>query len=422
MLTQAPKGTKDVLPEESYRWQALEIICREVAALSGFREVRTPVFEHTELFLRGVGDTTDIVQKEMYTFEDKGGRSITLKPEGTAGAVRALVEHSLYAGPLPVKMYYLSSPIFRYEAPQSGRFRQHHQFGCEVFGAAEPTCDAEIIVLLLRVLERAGLSNLVVSLNSIGCPTCRANYHAALQAFLQARIKNLCDTCKERISRNPLRILDCKNETCQAQLVDAPVMLSYLCGDCRTHFEGVQATLRALGATFEIDTRIVRGLDYYTRTVFEVVMKTETASLAVCGGGRYDGLVEKLGGPALPGIGFGMGVERVLMLLAHKGVILPEPSLFDVYVAALGADARIPALQLAQSLRDAGVKVEMDHMGKSLKAQFKSADRVKAPWVVIVGGDEMARGTVRIRNMQSKEEREVPIDDAIDAIKEEIIC
>lgn len=422
MLTQAPKGTKDILPEESYRWQALEAICRDIASLSGFREVRTPVFEHTELFLRGVGDTTDIVQKEMYTFDDKGGRSITLKPEGTAGAVRALVEHSLYAGPLPVKMYYLSSPIFRYEAPQSGRYRQHHQFGCEVFGAAEPTCDAEVIMLLLRVLERAGLSNLVVSLNSIGCPACRASYHAALQAYLGTKINTLCTTCNDRIKRNPLRILDCKNETCQAQLADAPVMLSYLCDECKSHFEGVQAALCALGAHYTLDTRIVRGLDYYTRTVFEVVMKTETASLAVCGGGRYDGLVEQLGGPAMPGIGFGMGMERVLMLLAHKEVILPEPSLFDVYVAALGTDARIPALKLAHTLRDAGIKVEMDHMGKSLKAQFKSADRLKVSWVMIVGGDELTRGNVRIRNMQTKEEKEIPIADAIDAVREEKIC
>lgn len=420
MLTQAPKGTKDVLPQDSYRWQALEQICRDVAALSGFREIRTPIFEHTELFLRGVGDTTDIVQKEMYTFEDKGERSITLKPEGTAGAVRAVVEHSLYAGPLPLKMFYLSSPIFRYEAPQSGRYRQHHQFGCEIFGASQPTCDAEVIMLLLRVLERAGLSNLVVSLNSIGCPACRKRYHEALRAYLGTKLGHLCATCNDRFQRNPMRILDCKTEACQNQLTDAPVMLSYLCEDCLSHFEGVQAALRALGARFEIDTRIVRGLDYYTRTVFEVTMKTDTASLAVCGGGRYDELVEQLGGPAMPGFGFGMGMERVLMLLSHKGVILPEPSLFDVYVAALGTDARIPALTLTQSLRDAGIKAEMDHIGKSVKAQFKSADRVNASFVAVVGGDEMARGTVRIRNMSSKEEREVPLCDAVRTIKEGI--
>ena len=419
MLTQAPKGTKDVLPEASCRWQAVEVICRETAAAAGYREIRTPIFEHTELFLRGVGDTTDIVQKEMYTFEDKAGRSITLRPEGTAGAVRALVEHSLYAGPLPVKMFYLSSPIFRYEAPQSGRYRQHHQFGCELFGAAEPTADAEVILLLLRVLQCAGLSNLAVSLNSIGCAVCRKRYHEALRGFLSDKLGNLCKTCNDRFQRNPMRILDCKEETCQKQLTGAPVTLDFLCDGCGAHFDGLQKALSALGAAYAIDPRIVRGLDYYTRTVFEVSMKTASAPVAVCGGGRYDGLVEQLGGPSMPGFGFGMGMERLLLLLSDKGVILPEPALFDVYVAALGADARLPALLLVQSLRDAGVKAEMDHMGRSLKAQFKSADKVNAPFVMIVGGDELSRGMVKIRDMQTKNEKEVALDMAVRAIKEE---
>ncbi len=418
MLTQAPRGTKDVLPQESYRWQAVEAICRRVAALAGYREVRTPVFEHTELFLRGVGDTTDIVQKEMYTFEDKGGRSITLKPEGTAGAVRALVEHSLYAGPLPVKMYYLSAPIFRYEAPQSGRYREHHQFGVEIFGAAEPTSDAEVIALAMRMLTETGLDGLSVSVNSIGCPACRKVYNDALRAFLAERIDTLCDTCKDRYQRNPLRILDCKNEKCQAQLTEAPSMLEYLCEDCQAHFEGVKAALTALDIPYQIDPRIVRGLDYYTRTVFEIIMRADGgASLAVCAGGRYDGLVEMLGGPSMPGMGFGMGIERVLMLLDQKGVAVPEPRLFDVYVAAIGAEARIPALALTEGLRATGVKVEMDHQGRSLKAQFKSADKCGAPKVVIVGGDELARGAVKLRDMETKEELEIPLDKAVEIIK-----
>ncbi len=414
MLTQAPRGTRDLKPEESYRWHTIEAIEREAAALSGYREIRTPAFEHTELFLRGVGDTTDIVQKEMYTFEDKSGRSITLKPEGTAGVVRALIEHSLYAGALPVKMYYLSTPVFRYEAPQSGRYREHHQFGVEVFGAAEPTCDAEVIALLMRVLTRAGLTGLCVNINSIGCPECRKTYHEALRAFLGERMTVLCKTCNERFERNPLRILDCKEERCQAQLSGAPEMLDFLCDGCRTHFDGLQEALTALQIPYAVDRRIVRGLDYYTRTVFEVGMKGEGgAPLAVCGGGRYDGLVQALGGPSMHGIGFGLGIERLAMLLEQKGVILPEPRLFDVYVAALGADARIPALSLTEALRGAGVRAEMDHAGRSLKAQFKSADKLGALKVVIVGGDELARGTVRVRDMATKEETEIPLETAV---------
>ena len=418
MLTQAPKGTKDVLPQDSYRFQTVEAVQRRIAALAGYREVRTPVFEHTELFLRGVGDTTDIVQKEMYTFLDKGERSITLKPEGTAGAVRALIEHSLYAGPLPVKMYYLSSPIFRYEAPQSGRLREHHQFGCECFGAAEPTCDAEVIGVAVDVLRGLGLTDLVVNINSIGCPQCRAEYHQKLRAYLRERLPKLCETCRTRFEKNPLRILDCKVESCQRELADAPSILDCLCSECREHFEGLQQCLTATGIPFQVDARIVRGLDYYTRTVFEIARQTEAGPQAVCGGGRYDGLVEQLGGPKLPAIGFGMGIERVLMLLEQSGVEIPQPRLFDVYVASLGAQARIPALQLVKALRDAGVKAEMDHAGRSLKAQFKHADKTGAPYVAIVGGEELERGAVRLRNMQTKEECEIPLKNAVSEIKE----
>lgn len=420
MLTQAPKGTKDVLPQDSYRWQAVEKVFRETVSRAGYREIRTPVFEHTELFLRGVGDTTDIVQKEMYTFEDKGGRSVTLRPEGTAGAVRALVEHSLYAGVLPVKLCYVSAPLFRYEAPQSGRLREHHQLGCEVFGAAEPTCDAEVILMAVRTLEAMGLENLSVSLNSIGCKKCRAAYHEALREFLKERLNTLCPTCQDRFARNPMRILDCKVEACQRQLTDAPNMLAYLCEECQAHFEGVQAALSALSIRYTINPRIVRGLDYYTRTVFEILMQSESATLAVCAGGRYDGLVEAVGGPSLPGIGFGMGVERLLMLLEQQDITLPEPNRFDVYVASLSGEVRLAALQLTQAYRDAGVHAEMDHTGRSLKAQFKHADKLGTPYVVIVGGDELARGSVRIRNMSTKEETETPLGDAVSTLERSI--
>lgn len=420
MLTQAPKGTKDLLPQDAYRFQAIEAVEKRIAERAGYREIRTPVFEHTELFLRGVGDTTDIVQKEMYTFTDKGDRSVTLKPEGTAGAVRALVEHSLYAGPLPVKMYYVNNPIFRYEAPQSGRLREHHQFGCECFGAAEPSCDAELISIAVDVLKGLGLDNLVVNINSIGCPECRRVYHEKLRAFLSERLDKLCETCRGRFEKNPLRILDCKVDACQKQLEGAPSILDCLCDACAAHFEGLKANLDALGIPYSVDPRIVRGLDYYTRTVFEIARQTENGTQAVCGGGRYDGLVEQIGGPKLPAMGFGMGVERVLMLLEQSGVELPEPRHYDVYVAALGAEACTPALQLTTGLRRAGVKAEMDHAGRSLKAQFKHADKVNAPYILIVGGDELARGTVRLRNMETKEECEIPLESAIDYMKERI--
>ena len=420
MLTQAPKGTKDLLPQDAYRFQAVEAVEKRIAERAGYREIRTPVFEHTELFLRGVGDTTDIVQKEMYTFTDKGDRSITLKPEGTAGAVRALVEHSLYAGPLPVKMYYVNNPIFRYEAPQSGRLREHHQFGCECFGAAEPSCDAELISIAVDVLKGLGLDNLVVNINSIGCPECRKVYHEKLRAFLSERLDKLCETCRGRFEKNPLRILDCKVESCQKQLEGAPSILDCLCDECAAHFEGLKANLDALGIPYSVDPRIVRGLDYYTRTVFEIARQTENDTQAVCGGGRYDGLVEQIGGPKLPAMGFGMGVERVLMLLEQSGIEIPEPRHYDVYVAALGAQARIPALKLTTDLRRAGVKTETDHAGRSLKAQFKHADKVGAPYILIVGGDELARGTVRLRNMQTKEETEIPLENAVEYMKERI--
>ncbi len=419
MLTQAPRGTKDVLPAESYRWQYLESRMRSAAAAAGYREVRTPVFEHTELFLRGVGDTTDIVQKEMYTFKDKGDRSITLKPEGTAGAVRALLEHNLYADALPCKMYYLDAPIFRYEAPQSGRLREHHQFGLECFGAADATADAELILLAWRLLSGLGVGNLSVNINSIGCPKCRPAYHARLKEFLAGKVENLCADCKSRFERNPLRVLDCKVPSCQEQVKDAPSMLDCLCDECRAHFEKLQQCLAAAGIPFAIDSRIVRGLDYYTKTVFELITKTPQGNLTVCGGGRYDNLVEQLGGDPLPGVGFGMGLERVLMLLDGEGIEIPQPRLYDVFVTFMGAN-ELAAFSLVERLRAAGLKADMDHCGRSLKAQFKYANKTGAALTATIGDEEAASGTVKLKNMATREERTAAVADAAEAAREMI--
>ncbi len=417
MLTQAPRGTKDVLPTDSYRWQYVESRMRAAAAEAGFREVRTPVFEHTELFLRGVGDTTDIVQKEMYTFKDKGDRSITLKPEGTAGAVRALLESSLYADALPCKMYYLNAPIFRYEAPQSGRLREHHQFGLECFGAKDASADAELILLAYRLLSGLGVRNLSVNINSIGCPNCRPKYHAELKSFLGERIHDMCGDCKSRFERNPLRVLDCKQPHCQELVKDAPSMLDLLCDECREHFAQLQSYLTAAKIPYAIDSRIVRGLDYYTKTVFELITTTENGNLTVCGGGRYDNLVEQLGGPSLSAVGFGMGIERVLMLLDGEGIELPRPDLYDVFVTYMG-DHRVDAFSLVQNLRDAGIKADMDHTGRSLKAQFKYANKIGALLTATLGDDEVANGVVKVKNMQTKEEKTIAMADIAAGVKE----
>lgn len=412
-MIQAPKGTKDVLPQESYLWQHVENTMRKAAAVAGYREVRTPVFEHTELFQRGVGDTTDIVQKEMYTFLDKGERSITLKPEGTAGVVRAVIEHSLYADTLPVKMFYLNAPIFRYEKPQSGRLREHHQFGMECFGAKEPSAEAELITTLLAMLTELGLENLRVHINSIGCPVCRPVYHTKLKEYLTQYKEQLCADCKERLDRNPLRVLDCKVEGCKRIAADAPVMLEHLCEECDTHFSGLQALLNGQQVPFRVDSHIVRGLDYYTKTVFEIIMQSGREGLALCGGGRYDGLVEQLGGPALPGVGFGIGTERILMELSNQGIVVEDPSVSDVFVAQITAEDKADAFSMMQKLRNEGIKAECDHVGRSLKAQFKYANKINARFIVMVGGDEGLRGMVRMRNLTTREESEMTSADAI---------
>ncbi len=416
-MVQAPKGTKDCLPQDSYKFQYIESLMRKHAALAGYREVRTPVFEHTELFLRGVGDTTDIVQKEMYTFTDKGGRSITLKPEGTAGAVRALIEGKLYSQAQPVKMYYINNPIFRYENPQHGRLREHHQFGMECFGAKEPSADAELISTLLRLLAELGLDDLTVNINSIGCPKCRPVYHQKLREYLAGRMDQLCDNCRERFDRNPLRVLDCKEPGCKRVVKGAPIILDSLCEECADHFEGLKRLLDAAHVSYQVDPFIVRGLDYYTKTVFEIIMHGQREGLALCGGGRYDGLVEQLDGPALPAVGFGLGIERVLLELETRGIAMPEPAQYQVFAANIAPQDFEDAFRLVLALRDAGIRADCDHTGRNLRAQFKYANKLGIRVMAIVGGEEKERGNVRLRDMQSGQESEIPAQDARDNIE-----
>ena len=411
MNYKAPKGTKDILPAESYKWQYIEDTIRTVVRKYGILEARSPVIEHTELFLRGVGDTTDIVQKEMYTFLDKGDRSITLKPEGTAGIVRLFVENGLCNDAQPTKMYYLNNPVFRYERPQAGRLREHHQFGVEIFGASLPSADAECIMLVMEVLSTLGLKDLKVKLNSIGCQECRKKYQEALHSYLSERYDSLCETCKDRFEKNPLRILDCKNPECQKLLSDIPKLGDYICDDCKTHFNTLKELLTGMNIPFEVDPLLVRGLDYYTKTVFEIVSNTMNPQIAICGGGRYDYLVKQLGGPDCPGVGFGVGMERLLSLMESNGVCFPEKCVLDLYVAPLDERYRIPAFTLCQGLRQSGLKADTDHVGRSIKAQIKYADKVGANYVIALGEDEINNKKLVIKDMHTGESQELPYDE-----------
>lgn len=406
-----PKGTKDVLPQDSYKWQFVESTAREVAQLFQLKEIRTPTFEHTELFQRGVGDTTDIVTKEMYTFKDKGDRSITLKPEGTAGAVRAFIENGLANGVLPAKMYYIT-PAFRYERPQAGRLREFHQFGVEVFGAKSAQTDAECIVMADTLLKKLGLK-IKLYINSIGCPTCRAAYNKALKDFFAPKLDSLCYDCKTRFEKNPLRLLDCKEEECKKINANAPSILDYLCEDCHAHFEEVKACLDLAGVEYEIDSRIVRGLDYYTRTVFEFVSTAIGAQGTVCAGGRYDGLIAELGGNPMPAVGFAAGIERLLIVMEQTGVEIPAPDAPTVYLAGMDAECRKKAFELAILLRKNGVFAEIDHMERSVKAQFKYADKLSAKYVAVIGGNELADGVMNVKCMATGESEKVSFDNAL---------
>lgn len=387
-----------MLPAEAYKWHYVEDIARKTAANFGFKEIRTPIFEHTELFLRGVGETTDIVNKEMYTFLDKGNRSITLRPEGTAGVARSFIENGLAQNGLPLKVYYIA-PVFRYEKPQNGRLREHHQFGVEMFGSETPKADAEVISLAYSFLKNVGLTALSLNINSIGCKTCRAEYNKALKEYIGANLENMCPTCQARFEKNPLRILDCKEEKCKRITMDAPKITDYLCDDCKAHFAGVQEELTALDIPFNVNPGIVRGLDYYTRTVFEFISNDIGAQGTVCGGGRYNHLVEEVGGHPTPAAGFGLGLERLLLVLENTGKLSAVEPKIDVYVAPLGENASKKALSITNSLRLQGVSAETDLMNRSLKAQMKYADKIGARFVVVIGDDELAAGEVVVKNM-----------------------
>ena len=409
LITQAPRGTQDVLPDSSYKWQYVEQTALSIARDFGFKEIRTPVFEHTNLFLRSVGETTDVVQKEMYTFEDKGGRSITLRPEGTAGAARAVLEHGLLAGALPVKVSYLTS-CYRYEKSQKGRYREFHQFGVECFGASAPQADAEVISLAMLIIKTLGLDNVALHINSIGCPECRARYHEALKAYFQGHVDELCGTCLDRLERNPMRILDCKSPVCHEIAGKAPVMLEYLCDECQQHFDSVKGCLDAAGIDYVVDTHIVRGLDYYTRTVFELV---SAQGLVVAGGGRYDGLVSELGGAAQPGLGFGMGIERLLMTMEEQGARFPDAPRCDLYFVSMGAAAAQKCFALATAMREGGAAVECDIVGRSLKAQMKYADKLGARYTVVVGDNELETGRAQLKDMNTGAVEEITLDEGL---------
>ena len=387
LITKAPKGTVDIVPGKSEKWQVMEDVFRSEAELNGFGEIRTPVFEHTELFLRGVGDTTDVVEKQMYTFEDKGGRSITLRPEGTAGAVRAMLENGLYNAGYPVKLYYLTS-CYRYEKPQAGRLRELHQ--------------------ALSAFKRLGLEDVGLQLNSIGCPECRKEYHKALKEYFTARKDQLCDTCLSRLERNPMRILDCKSPECQEVCKGAPKITDYLCEDCKAHFAKVQEFLTALGIEFEIDPGLVRGLDYYTRTVFEFPSKS--LGFALGGGGRYDGLVEEFGGKPTPGLGFGLGLDRILMALEAQQVEFPQLPKCEMYIATMGEEAQKKAFLLLDELHRCGIPADTDLCGRGLKAQMKYAGKIGAKFTMVLGDNELQEGKAEMKNMKTGEKRKIAIN------------
>ncbi len=413
ILTKAPRGTQDILPDESGKWQYIERTVLSTAELYGYKEIRFPTFEHTELFARGVGDSTDVVEKEMYTFNDKGGRSLTLRPEGTSGAMRAVIEHGLLGGTLPFKLSYLTS-CFRYEKPQAGRLREFHQFGAECIGTESAAADAEIIALASQVFDELGAKGIRLEINSIGCPECRKTYHEALKAYFTERKDHLCETCLDRLDRNPMRILDCKCPACQEAAKDAPTILEFLCEGCKAHFEDLKARLEAMGIAYTVNPTIVRGLDYYTRTVFEFVSTQIGAQGTVCGGGRYDGLVEMLGGSPAPGIGFGMGIERLLLVMEASGAEFPPTAPVDIYIGSLGQAAGIEAAKLCAGLRAEGFYAACDLNERSVKAQMKYADKIGAVLSCIIGDNELAEGAASVKNMKDGTDEKVKFDSFID--------
>ena len=400
------------MPDKSYIWQNVKKIMAENANVYGFKQIVTPVFEHTELFERGVGDTTDVVQKEMYTFTDKGGRSITLRPEGTAGAIRAVLEHNLHKGALPLKIFYFSG-CYRYEKPQAGRQREFNQFGAELIGTSSPVADAEVIALAKSVIDMLGLQKIELFINSIGCPVCRANYHKALFAFFDSKKDELCETCLDRLIRNPMRILDCKSPVCGGISKDAPVMLDYLCEECGAHFVSVKEYLDAANIEYTVNPKIVRGLDYYTKTVFEFVSNDIGSQGTVCGGGRYDGLIEQFSGEKVPALGFGMGIDRIILTMKNQGIVIPEPESPSIFIASMGEAASKKAFSLVQLIREEGFYAECDQIGRSVKAQMKYADKLNAKFTMVIGEDELLSQKAQLRDMATGTNKEVTLDKAL---------
>lgn len=411
LITKKIKGTEDVLPKQSYRWQFIEKIMREESKVYGFKEIRTPVFEHTELFARGVGQTTDVVQKEMYTFTTKGGESVTLRPEGTAGAARAVLEHALDNEGLPIKASYFVS-CYRYEKPQAGRLREFHQFGLEEYGTQSPAADAELICAAQSVLDRLGLDQIHLELNSIGCPECRAKYNQALREYFGQFKDRLCDTCLSRLEKNPMRLLDCKSPQDQELAKDAPKITDYLCEECENHFSEVKRYLDSAGVEYTVNPKIVRGLDYYTKTVFEFVTDCIGAQGTVCGGGRYDGLIEELGGKHMPSLGFAMGLERLLMVMDAQGIAIPDDDKCALYIATMGDDAKVKAFELLRRVRECGLIAETDVVGRGLRAQMKYADKIGAKYSLVLGDNELNENKAKVKNMETGEQTELALDES----------
>lgn len=417
MLTKAPRGTKDITPKDAYKWNYVENKFREVCALFGYEEMRTPVFEHTELFKRSVGDTTDIVQKEMYSFTDKGERDITLKPEGTAGVVRAFIENKLHADTQPTKLFYIT-PCFRYERPQAGRQRQFHQFGIEALGSDKPSLDAEVIALAVQFFNEVGLKDLAVSVNSVGCPTCRAEYNAKLKEYLDAKSDVLCETCLERKDKNPMRVIDCKNPNCQENLKDVPFMIDHICDDCKDHFGKLQEYLKEMEINFVVDKTIVRGLDYYKKTAFEIISNDIGSQSTVCGGGRYDGLVEQLGGPkGVSGIGFAIGAERLLLTMENNNIEIPNPKSTDIFIATIGETAKVKSFKILKDLRTNHISADADHLDRSMKAQFKYSDKINAKFTIVIGDDELANDSVTLKDMAASQQTTIKLSEIVTELK-----
>ncbi|MFC5591108.1 histidine--tRNA ligase [Sporosarcina soli] len=423
MKFKVPRGTQDILPSETWKWQQVEKIIDELCDLYRYKEIRTPIFEQTELFQRLVGDTTDVVQKEMYTFTDKGDRSLTLRPEGTAPVVRSFVENKMFGYPdQPVKLYY-TGPMFRYERQQAGRYRQFVQFGAEAIGSADPAIDAEVIALALDVYKRAGLKHLKLVLNSLGDTECRTAHRKALVAHFGPHIGEFCADCQSRLEKNPLRILDCKVDHGHPLIASAPSLADYLNEESARYFEDVKSYLDNLGIEYEVDANLVRGLDYYNHTAFEIMSTSDGfgAITTLCGGGRYNGLAEEIGGPSAPGIGFAMSIERLLLAMEAEGKTFQEEPALDVYIVTLGEQARQPGFKLLGELRAAGIRSEMDYMDRKMKAQMKSADRLQARMVVLLGEDEVAEGVVQLKNMANGEQVKVPVAELIEKMKETLL-